>query len=492
MPYGLVTVDGRPLTGPGGIWLAGDVVAAPVVSAYDIDETIEPYRSMSNENISGSFADVVNAYENGPNGRFYTWTGTSDTTYAEGTTFTLGVSGTATAPRIIRVAGNPASHKLRNARVVINGAYTGIVGLQLSGRANTSMLSLNGRGSRAYRTRITAWGHRSDLGVTGITEGSMAIALGAGAHDALVVRCEIDNPLPWTATEKLRYPAFSRGLLKMGIRIPNDPNFPTGYNQTTGGFIGLCPLRVAVAFTHFHDFIGKPVPGNYNSGQTDFGEFGFSPNFARGLTVGSTVEGCLFATTAGESGIVDIKSPGWLFRNNTITGCPTGNLSARGGGGGNAFESIWIGADCGGLNLMGWDNVVKGVVCEMSNNTTGARLRLFSGHSSDEVAAQPGNTRRPAIDTIIYGGSSQIWIGHQNGTVNPYVADTPVTGTRIYEHQKPTADTTKGYRTQRTYDWAVKQNSGYWESDSQRFTTPSPVPFVNGTRLSPSSVGINS
>jgi hypothetical protein len=67
MPYGLVTVDGRPLTGPGGIWLAGDVVAAPVVSAYDIDETIEPYRSMSNENISGSFADVVNAYENGPN-----------------------------------------------------------------------------------------------------------------------------------------------------------------------------------------------------------------------------------------------------------------------------------------------------------------------------------------------------------------------------------------------------------------------------------------
>lgn len=472
---------------PGGKQSTGvariEVVEPASTSDYDIDLSKSPWKDMDNVNVSGTFADVLAAAKAGPNGRFYTWTGSTDTSYSQGTTFAWnsGVAGTAAKPKIIRVAGNPASHKIRNAQISLTTAYCGIWGVYLSGRANGSMILLGAQGTRAERCRITEWGHETS---GTIPEASHAIAVNGSGHDSRIIRCEIDTPLAWTSAEVTRAGQLTRGLLKMGVRV-------------AGNRLSESALRVICANTHFHDFIGRPGgdQGDYNKGQNDCFEGQYTDLFEPGESVASIMDTCLVEGNPETGGVVDMKGPGWTVRRLTMRDCVGGNLAFRGRAGNCVADSCYFYADTGGISAIGPDNILKGCVAQFISNTSNCDFQLLSGHSDSEIAEKPGSTRRPATNTKIYGGTGRLKIGYWLNTKTPFVADTPATGTVIYKHKPDPLDTTKGYTTQQPYTWSNQGATGtYFESgtDKKDDTVASPVAYTNAVPVTASEVGIDS
>jgi len=208
---------------------------------------------------------------------------------------------------------------------------------------------------------------------------------------------------------------------------------------------------------YIHDWIDKPVPTNYSSGQTDAIEicetsrFDY-PTIDSGYWIEyNRIEDHPQGTQIGAA-TVDFKCGGVVAAYNTFINVP-GNLDQRGGTlHGSIFESNYFDVNSDGMRAHGYDNVFIGNAIKntgaydvMSGNLTGnpvcsqqnqagghscASDNRFSGNEGKLIVGKffnpEGNYDEPARNTLIeqHTGAISLIAGHHTGTVDNRNSDT--------------------------------------------------------------------
>lgn len=309
-----------------------------------------------------------------------------------GDALSVGASGTAPFPIVIRAASLLGSEV--RFPITLAGDRIILWGVRFSGESGK--VAVTGHHDSVLRCAFAGWGAGN------------AVRLGHGGSHGQVRYCRFDTPGPWTEAELA---GASHGM-RLGIRVVG--------RRTT--------FHRNARITHclFGRTLARPIPGRYDSGQTDWIEVGENGAYYRGVYADATIEKCLFDghPDPNASGVLDIKISGVTVRQCTFQNAPTGRLDIRYGEGCRLIANYFR-RTAAGLAVAGARHVVAGNVCE-----PGSRLRILAG--TMDWHEYVGTGRQRAQDVRLVGNEGLLVIGDRLGTPT---AVFPADGTRIEGHR---------------------------------------------------------
>jgi hypothetical protein len=248
-----------------------------------------------------------------------------------------------TSPVIIK--GASGFQSTITSQFVMNGQSTIMTGVRVAGPA--ASVRFGGRNNKLLANKFTDWRTYAIPVITG-EQGEIAYN-------------EFFEPHPWLESEVGTYP------FRMGIRTTEKD--PTSFHY-----------KAWVHHNYFHDFPEKPVPAQYDSGQSDAMEVcetGRASTAA--LLSGWYIESNLIERHNQGHGIVDLKCGGVVFRYNTVVDSPGGRVDIRLGSH-DVIESNWM-ENSGGTIVHGGYNKIVG-----NYMRGGAGLTLVTGEYEWNVA----------------------------------------------------------------------------------------------------------
>jgi hypothetical protein len=241
-----------------------------------------------------------------------------------------------------------------------------------------------------------------------------------GGTSGVIIRIAKNASQPEIAYNELHNPGAHTGSTgdRYGIRTTDDGPDDFAYN----GWIH---------HNYFHDWIDKPDPNNYSSGQTDAIEIcetgsGQYASIDSGYYIESNlVKDHPQGTNIGAA-TIDMKCGGGVVRYNTFINVP-GNLDQRGGSlHGSTFESNYLDANSGGMRSHGYDHKFIG------NRILGnKRMEMMAGNLPCSQQGQT-NGHSAACDNIVAGNNADLTVGRFFNPEGDYIYD--ATGTVIEQH----------------------------------------------------------
>jgi hypothetical protein len=304
--------------------------------------------------------------------------------YGKSGGFSLSASGTAAAPIVVKSA-SPLAAKLTS-ELRVTGSRACVVRLKFD--APGAVVRVGGTDNKVVGNRFRGWK-------------GIAIGVTDGARVEIAYN-ELSDPLPWQDEELDGHPH------RNGVRTIHD---------------GVADFHFdgRIHHNYFHDFPTKPVPSDYDSGQSDAIEI--CETRTPGLDSGDYLAGWVLEYNLIERhlqghGVVDIKCGGVTVRFNTLLSSPGGRIDIRNG----PYSTIagnWI-ENSGGMEIYSGYHDVLGN--RLINTGSGITLATASveWNSSAKTAPNGAQPRQRSRDVLLAGNdSNKLVIGKSYGDKYP-------------------------------------------------------------------------